>query len=217
MLTAAGVVGCGVIPTSRPAPTVRSRHWRDLVATLRIPRVASMSLVNAALIAVQTGVIVFLFPLYLLNRAGLDPATVGLLVSVGVLGRLLALGLAGGIADPGRRRRVLPLGLFAYAALLEGGTILAHPLLLGLWSLSLGVAAGFVGPLPAAIVGDVVAPAEQARAIGWLRTITDTGQILGPLVLGALADAADVAAPFIVGAAVLAAAAWPVRRARGAD
>ena len=49
-------------------------------------------------------------------------------------------------------------------------------------------------------------------AIGWLRTMTDGGQIVGPLAIGALADAVDLSAPFIVGAALLATAAWACRR-----
>ena len=49
-------------------------------------------------------------------------------------------------------------------------------------------------------------------AIGWLRTMTDGGQILGPLMMGALADAIDLSAPFIFGGALLAAAAWGCRR-----
>ena len=50
-------------------------------------------------------------------------------------------------------------------------------------------------------------------AIGWLRMMTDGGQIVGPLLMGALADAIDLSAPFILGAALLAAAAWGCRRA----
>jgi hypothetical protein len=38
--------------------------------------------------------------------------------------------------------------------------------------------------------------------------MTDSGQIVGPLVMGALADAVDLSAPFLVGSALLAMAAW---------
>jgi MFS family permease len=86
--------------------------------------------------------------------------------------------------------------------------LLTHPIPLGLWSVALGSAAGFVAPLPTALVGDRVPPALQAIAIGWLRTMTDTGQILGPLAMGALADAVDLSSPFYLGAALLVATAW---------
>ena len=60
-----------------------------------------MGLTNAVLIALQTGVLVFLFPLYLANRGGLSPETVGVVVSLGVVGRLLALWIGGRISDRG--------------------------------------------------------------------------------------------------------------------
>ena len=87
-----------------------------------------------------------------------------------------------------------------------------HPLGLGLWSLAIGAAAGFVASLPTALIGDHVPPPLQGMAIGWLRMMTDSGQILGPLVMGALADAVDLSAPFLFGAALLMATAWQCRR-----
>jgi len=79
---------------------------------------------------------------------------------------------------------VLIPGLLSYAALLGTVTFLTQPLVLGVWSL----------------------------AIGWLRMMTDSGQILGPLVMGALADAVDLSTPFLLGAALLTAMAWRCRR-----
>jgi hypothetical protein len=38
--------------------------------------------------------------------------------------------------------------------------------------------------------------------------MTDGGQILGPLVMGALADAVDLSTPFLFGATLLLVAAW---------
>ena len=49
-------------------------------------------------------------------------------------------------------------------------------------------------------------------AVGWLRTMTDSGHILGPLVMGAQADAVDLSTPFLFGTALLTAVAWQCRR-----
>jgi len=38
--------------------------------------------------------------------------------------------------------------------------------------------------------------------------LTDTGQIVGPLAMGALADAVDLSSPSYLGAALLIATAW---------
>jgi len=171
-----------------------------------------MGAINATLIAIQTGVLVFLFPLYLVNRGRVGPETVGFLISLSVLGRLLALWLGGTVSDRWGRMRVLIPGLLSYAALLGTLAFLTHPVVLGVWSLAIGAAAGFVAAIPTAVIGDQVPPPLQGVAIGWLRMMTDSGQILGPLVMGALADAVDLSTPFLFGAALLTAMAWQCRR-----
>jgi MFS family permease len=64
-------------------------------------------------------------------------------------------------------------------------------------------------------MSDQVQHPLQGIAIGWLRTMTDGGQIVGPLVMGFLADAIDLSAPFLFGAVLLAATAWQCRRQAG--
>lgn len=217
MLVAALVVGGWSSPAAvGPAPPVASRDQSVLRTVLSTPGVLPLGLTNAALIAVQTGLVVFLVPLYLVSRAQLDPGAVGVLVSLNVLGRLAALWLGGGVSDRTGRMRVLVPGLLAYAVLLGGLTLLTHPVALGVWSLAIGGAAGLVAPLPTALIGDQVPPELRAVAIGWLRTVTDTGQILGPLLMGALADASGLSSAFVAGAAVLGVAAWQCRRHAGA-
>ena len=126
----------------RSAATFARLDWRLLRAVLRIPGVLLMSVSNAVLIGIQTGVLVFLFPLYLVEQGGLRPEMVGLLVSLSVLGRLLGLWLAGNASDRWGRERVLVPGLLVYAALLGSLPLVTHLVALGLWSLAIGVAAG---------------------------------------------------------------------------
>jgi MFS family permease len=158
------------------------------------------------------GILVFLFPLYLVKRADLGPQTVGVLVGLTVLGRLTALWLAGGVSDRWGRMRALIPGPLIYAVLLVSLSQLTHVVLLGLSSFAIGAVAGFVSVIPTAFTSDRVEPALRGVAVGWLRTMSDTGQILGPLVMGALADAVDLSAPFFVGGALLASTAWPCVR-----
>jgi predicted MFS family arabinose efflux permease len=202
-------------PAERRTIRRRSGDRRLLASVLRTPGVLLMGVTSAVLIAIQTGIVVFLLPLYLSNRAALEPEAVGLVVGLGVLGRLVALWLGGGLSDRWGRMRALIPGLVVYAAFLGSLSLLTHPMALGAWSFALGAAAGFVAPIPTTLMSDQVAPALQGVAVGWLRTMTDGGQIVGPLAMGALADAVDLSAPFFVGAALLAASAWRcVRRAK---
>ncbi len=208
MVVAAIVVGrSGPLPTRWPPATTRGRDGA-LALVLRTPGVLLMSVTNAALTAIQTGVIVFLFPLYLAARGRMGPGSVGLVVSLGVLGRLLALWLGGGASDRWGRIRVLIPGLLVYAIVLGGVAFVTEYAVLGLASMLIGAAAGLVAALPTAVIGDQVPPALLGVAIGWLRTMTDTGQIVGPLVMGALADHVDLSAPFLGGSVLLVVLAW---------
>jgi MFS family permease len=204
-------------PLSQGAVTRRPRESRRLGAVLRTPGVLVMSVINAVLTIVQTGVLVFLFPLYLVTRGGIGPEAVGVLTGVTVLGRLVALWFGGGLSDRWGRTEVLFAGLLGYAAVLGSLPLVTDPVLLGIWSLAVGATAGFVAPLPTAVIGDQVVPSLHGLAIGWLRTMTDGGQILGPLVMGALADAAGLSSPFYLGAALLVAMAWPCRHSSAAS
>jgi MFS family permease len=99
--------------------------------------------------------------------------------------------------------------------LLGSMSILTHPMLLAVWSFSIGAVAGLIAAVPTALMSDQVPRHLQGIAVGWLRTVTDGGQIAGPLVMGFLADAIDLSAPFLFGAMLLAVTAWQCRRRAG--
>lgn len=213
MIIAAVVVARWAARSLAPASASSwPRDRRVPVAAFRTPGILLMGVTNSLLIAIQTGVLVFLFPLYLAKRGGIGAGGVGFVVSLSVLGRLAALWLAGDVSDRWGRMRVLIPGLLIYAALLGSIAVVRDPVILGGLSFSIGAAAGSVAAIPTALVADQAPPEFRGVAIGWLRTMTDGGQILGPLMMGALADAIDLSAPFFFGAALLAAAAWCCRR-----
>lgn len=217
-LVAAVALGWWVIPPAREALATKAfssesrlrRDWRGLREVLRLPGIHLTSLTNSTVLAIQPALLVFLYPLYLAHEAGLGPEAIGLLTGLTVLGRLVALWFGGAASDRWGRVRVIVPGLLAYGALLGSVTLITEPILLGFWSLAIGGVAGFVAPLPAALLGDCVPPSQRGVAIGWLRTVTDTGFIIGPLVTGALADTAHLSAPFLLAATflVLIAACW---------
>jgi len=215
MVLGSAVLMRSVLPTGRLRSTASPSTAARLGTVLRIPGVLVIAFTNATLVAIQTGLLVFLLPLYLVKRVGVTPGTVGMIVSLGVLGRLVALAWGGGMSDRADRARLLGPGLLAHGVLIAGVILLTHPIALALWSLAIGGVVGFVAPQPTALIGDRVPADLHGVAIGWLRTITDTGQILGPLAMGALADAMDLSTPFVAGAALLIATAWPYRRRNG--
>jgi DHA1 family multidrug resistance protein-like MFS transporter len=209
MLVAAGLVARWTLPAA--APPAAPRHRLRVGEVLGTPGVLGMSVISAVLTAIHTGVLVFLFPLYLVERGGLEPQAVGVLTSLGIGGRFVALWLGGTLSDRWGRPPVLIGGLLVYAALLCAVPVLTDSAALALVSLALGAAGGFVAPLPTAVVADRVVPPLRGLAIGWLRTMTDSGQILGPLVMGACADRWGLSAPFQLAAILLVASVWGCR------
>ena len=213
MVIAAIAVGRWAVLAADTAHAPQRRQGQRLLAeVLRTPGVVLMGVTNGVLTAIQTGTLVFLFPLYLFMRGGVGPEALGLLVSLSVVGRLVALRLGGDLSDRRGRLWVLTPGLLVYAALLGSIPLLTDSTLLGVLSFAIGAAAGFVAPVPTALMGDQVPRPLQGVAIGWIRTMTDGGQIVGPLVMGFLADAIDLSAPFVFGAVLLAAAAGQCHR-----
>jgi predicted MFS family arabinose efflux permease len=214
MVVAAIVVGAFGLPA---APS-RAPHDRTPSETpalrdiIRVPRVMLVCVVNAAVMGVQTGVLVFLFPLYLVARGHFAPRAVGSLIALGVVGRVLALWLGGGVSDRHDRLSVLALGLVGFGIVLVTLPVVRDPWLLGMWSVLIGAGGGFVAGLPTAIIGDRIDPSMHGVAIGCLRTVTDTGMLIGPLVMGPLADAFGLEAPFVVAAILMGALAWACRR-----
>jgi MFS family permease len=188
-----------------------------LKTALAIPGVLTMTAVSATLTAIQVGVLVFLYPLYLAQRGHLGPDMVGTFISLSVLGRLASLWVGGSLSDRGDRLSVLVPGLVVYGAVLGTLAFVTHPVLLAAWSVLIGAGSGLVAPIPTAVIGDRVPPEIQGVAIGWLRTVNDGGMIAGPLVFGAVADGVDLGAPFVLAAVLLLVVAAPCRYGRPRD
>lgn len=220
MLLAVIAVACQEALPPPPRASFANPARRDhglLETVVRIPGVLLMCVASGALIAINAGVLVFLYPLYLSRYGHLRPVTVGYFVGLTVLGRLLALWFGGSLSDRWGRMTVMIPGLLAYAALLGSLTLVTDSLLLGLWAVMIGGAGGVVAGIPTAVIGDRVSPELQGVAIGWLRMVTDTGHVVGPLLFGVLADALHLSTPFLVAAALLSLIAWRCRRQMRAD
>jgi predicted MFS family arabinose efflux permease len=213
MLMAALVVAWFGIPaTAAPASVAVTPPRATFGAVRRVPGFFLMCSTNAALTGIQTGALVFLFPLYLVERGTVSPQSVGYLIALSVLARLVALWFAGRLSDRRVRMSRLPLGLAVLGLFLGTFVVVKGPALLGIWSVLLGGAAGFVAGLPTTIIGDSVDPSLHGIAVAWLRMATDAGMLLGPLVMGQVADAIDLTAPFVLAGIMSCALAWACHR-----
>jgi len=146
-----------------------------------------------------------LIPLIAYGAIGVGVAQLGLVLGGITLCNVLVVRLAGGVSDRiGRKRVIVP----AMAVVASGCASLA--LADSVWTfiaatLLTGVAAGFSGPTPAAYLADVAPAAARGRAVGVYRTFGDSGGILGPVLLGLVAESAgtDVASLVLAGVLVV--------------
>ena len=180
----------------------RARRAQDWGATIRVPR-AALVVTFAATLAFTTMYVIFQqfgIEVLGLTRAGISYAfTLVGLVSVLVqgrvvrrlapkLGELRLVSWGGGLMAAG-----LALMPLLAAASLDGAARVAA---IGLAVVLLSAGFSLVGPCVAGFVSRSTPPNDQGRVLGTLQSIGSAARIVGPPVLGALADTGGFAAAF---------------------
>ncbi|MFW9962675.1 MAG: MFS transporter [Candidatus Sifarchaeia archaeon] len=135
----------------------------------------------------RTGVRTTLVPLFAANNLGLDSAAIGLVLTVGGITTAITITPMGSISD--RIGRKIPLAL---CLVLTAVITLMIPFSTDLLTLSIalaiyGAVIGFSGP-SAAYVTDVSPQDKLEISMGLYRMISDFGFVVGPLLLGFIAD-----------------------------
>ena len=130
-----------------------------------------------------------LLPLIAVERLDISATQLGLLFTTMTTINLLFAVPSGAFTDRfGRKTAILPgtilslLGLSMFAL----GT--------QLWifygaAVALGLGSGVIGPAPAAYAGDLAPPGKAGVTMGLYRSFGDPGFIIGPVLLGLIADA----------------------------
>jgi MFS family permease len=191
-------------PTESSGGQARDRSWRPLLGS---PAFVAVAFVSLAVFFTRGTVQFTMIPLQGANELGLSSGQIGLILS-GIAGTGLALlGPVAWLADRfGRRIAIIPslsgtafaLVLFALADDTTSFVIAA-----GVLALAVSIS----GPAAAAFTADV-APADlRGRAFGIYRSAGDLGLLLGPPLLGAVADAGGYPPAYLINGAVVAAVA----------
>lgn len=155
--------------------------------------------VNAALFFSGSGGRATLVPLLAASVHGMDVAEIGALFSAMALTSLLGAAPAAALADAAPRRRVVfaAMGLSSVAVFATAAAPTKE--LFALSSVAWAASHALMGPAPAAYAADVAGPrATRGVALATYRTCGDVGMLVGPVALGAAADA--FGAPSALGA-----------------
>lgn len=178
------------------------RQMRILLADPGYAMVCLMGLANAV---VRTGGLFNVVPLLAVSRLGLGPGAIGAWLALGSLLGLAASYPAGVLADRhGRKPVIVPSALLTALAFLVycwAPSMAWFGLACMLW----GVAAAVNGAAPAAYAADKAPAGMNAAAMSGYRGISDIGYVIGPVLLGLLADWHGVQAGLLFAAVLVAA------------
>ncbi|MEE8369308.1 MAG: MFS transporter, partial [Dehalococcoidia bacterium] len=173
---------------TQPPPSQTARQ--SVVALLSRPGFLLVCLLTMSIFLTRTGGRLTLLPLIGENRLGLSPGALGLVFTMMTLLNLAVLMPTGTLIDKlGRKAVIVP------SALVTGVGLVLFAVSGNVWVFVLagvihGVGSGIVGPAPAAYAADMAPPGSRGITMGLFRTFGDAGFVIGPVLLGALADLA---------------------------
>jgi MFS family permease len=125
---------------------------------------------------------------------------IGLVFAVALAAEFLVLYPAGSLSDRRGRRYVLLPSLAALAIMTVAIGWTQGPLGLAAAVALLGIASGFAGVPPAAMLADVIPEHQSGTGVGIFRFSGDLGFTLGPLVAGFTAGTLGFEAAFAIAA-----------------
>jgi DHA1 family multidrug resistance protein-like MFS transporter len=141
-----------------------------------------------------------LIPLFAREGLRMSPGAIGTVFSVALVAELLVLYPAGSAADRFGRRPIMILSMAALAIVVSTLGLAPNPLILAGVMALLGIASGYAGVPPGAMLADVAPGERSGTAVGMFRFAGDVGFVLGPLVGGFAASAFGFRAAFWIAA-----------------
>jgi MFS family permease len=211
-LAVAGLIGMVFLSHARlgTAPTAGNDDGSQrtgLAAALRSTAYRAALSTNFAVGWTLFGVRSSLIPLFVIEGLRRDAVWTGIGFAVSAIAQTLTLLPAGRFVDTvGRRPAMIFGGVLAAVSMLllaVSGSIVAYVVSMLLF----GVASGFLGTAPAAVVGDVV-QGRGGTVVAAFQMASDLGAIVGPIVAGWLVDGYSYSAAWLATAAVLSLAAF---------
>lgn len=159
--------------------------------------------VSFAQFLARTGALFTVVPLLAKESIGLSASQIGLAMSLIWVVNIATLYHAGELSDRyGRKRVIVPSTLVAGLAVAMFALSRNYPLFL-LSAVVWGIGSGISGPSPAAYVADIAPAALRGRVFGLYRSVSDSGYIVGPLLLGWLTETSGYTAPLALTAALI--------------
>jgi len=144
-----------------------------------------------------------LVPILGYERLNLREGQVGLVLTLVAVMQCIFVFPAGRLSDKlGRKIIIVSGGVISALALILFTQSYSYLFCL-LSAILLGIGRAFGGPVTSAYVADIAPPQNYEHSMALYRTISDTGFVIGPLLLGWLKDVRGLDFPFLLGAGLL--------------
>jgi MFS transporter, DHA1 family, multidrug resistance protein len=174
----------GVLQEGKAAPSGQP-SLRDLLVQRAF--ITTITL-NFAYLWMVAAVFETLVPLFGRDGLGMEPGSIGAVFSVALAVELVVLYPAGKTADRIGRRPVVIPSMAALAVLVAVLGFASNPLVLGGLMALLGIASGYAGVPPGAMLSDVTPAGRSGTAVSIFRFAGDLGFTLAPVIVGSAAS-----------------------------
>jgi MFS family permease len=172
-----------------PGPGIR-QGWdmRAVGKLLTNPTFVLLSLFTMMVFFTRTGSRQTILPILAVDRIGMSATHLGFLFTFMTTINLLLVLPAGALTDRFGRKAVIMPGALVTIAGLTLFALASNMWLFFAGGALLGVGTGMIGPAPAAYAGDLSPQGKTGVTMGLYRTFGDVGFIVGPILLGFIAD-----------------------------
>jgi MFS family permease len=191
------VAGLAIIPTlvlpsipnsANGSASMSARSvLKDMRTVITHPSFIFAIVATFTLFFARTGVRNTLVPLFSGNNLGLDSGGIGWILTLAAISTAFTITPMGGVSDRIGRRIPLVLCLFLTAVVTVLIPFSDNVTTLTLYMIVYGAVIGLSGPM-AAYVTDVSPQDKLEISMGLYRVFSDIGYVIGPLLLGYLAD-----------------------------
>ena len=186
-----------------PLARVGAQHSVGAKALLRRRAFLGIMFVSFALFVMRLGARATLLPLYSREVLDLTELEIGAVIAISGAMNLSVVHIAGRTVDHIGRSHAAWSGLVVTGVCVVWYGYSSGLISMLLISMVLGVGSSFASIAAPVIAAGLADPGREGRAIGLYRAAGDTGAVLGPIVLGSIAEAGSFAGGFWVSAVLL--------------
>lgn len=206
------------LPETRPSPDPDAEvpnkingHVTETVKQLKTLLVDAnfmlICLVSLVVFMMSNGSRNQIFPLLASERLHIGAAEIGIALSIIAGINVIFMFISGHLSDNVGRKPLILLGCIFLSVSLIMIAFSYSYLFLVLSCVTMGIGTSMVGSIPAAYLADILTSENRSTGLSIFRALSDLGLMVGPVLLGWLADIAGYNFPLYAAAAVIALAA----------